>query len=537
MIRKNFRCLVVGFLAAFAAMTSGDLMAGQGHESAGDAGKHATKTPIKHVVIIFQENASFDHYFATYPNAENREGERPFHARPGTPSVNGLTKELLTNNPNGSTYLPTRLKPSQNYTCSMNHGYTAEQQAFDSGLMDMFSKFTGVACPSPRYADNVSSLGVGIVMGYFDGNTVTAMWNYAQHFALNDSFFGTNFGPSTLGALNLISGMTGGADPEANVNTGGEVVNNSVIGDPDPFYDDCGGNSRVGMLKANKNIGDLLNAKGITWGWFQGGFTPSSPYVPATPTSPAKPAICVTKADRLDGNRVPAYIPHREPFQYYASTANPHHLPPTTVAMIGQTDQANHQYDLSDFWQAASLGHLPAVTFLKASAAQDGHPGYSSPLDEQVFLAMTLNKLQSLPKWDETAVFIAYDDSDGWYDHVIGPIVNPSVSSADALTSPGKCGTGASSLAGLQARCGYGPRLPLLVVSPYAKENFVDSTVTDQTSILRFIEENWSLGWIGTGSFDKIAGPVGNMFDFSRRRTDRLILDPSSGQVVAHANP
>jgi phospholipase C len=538
MMRKKLRCMAAVLLATnLAATASSRIMAGQveGQGSARLPEEYSTKTPIKHVVIIFEENVSFDHYFATYPRAENPEGEPPFHARPGTPSVNGLTEPLHTNNPNGPEHLPFRLDRSQNYTCSMNHGYMAEQQAFDSGLMDMFPKFTARACSSTMYPD-VSSLGVRIVMGYFDGNTVTALWNYAQHFALNDSFYGTTFGPSTLGALNLISGMTGGADPTANVNTGDLVVNNAVIGDPDPFYDDCSGDSRVGMLKTNKNIGDLLNAKGITWGWFQGGFTPSTPYVPATSNSAAKPAVCATKAARMDGTRVPAYIPHREPFEYYASTANAHHLPPRSVAMIGQTDLANHQYDLSDFWRAASSARMPAVSFLKANAAQDGHPGYSSPLDEQVFITTALNKLQSLPEWNETAVFIAYDDSDGWYDHVIGPIVNQSASSADALTSPGKCGTGANSLAGLQSRCGYGPRLPLLVISPFAKENFVDSTVTDQASILRFIEDNWNLGRIGTGSFDQIAGPVGNMFDFRHRRNDRIILDSSSGEVVSHAN-
>jgi phospholipase C len=537
-MRKELHWMAGVLLALNLATTaSSGVMAGQsaGRGSSGDSEVYPTNTPIKHVVVIFQENVSFDHYFATYPRAENRDGETQFHPKPGTPSVNGLTMPLRTNNPNGPTFLPFRLKPSQNYTCSMNHGYTAEQQAFDSGLMDMFPIFTARACLSVTYPD-VSSLGVGVVMGYFDGNTVTALWNYAQHFSLSDSFYGTTFGPSTVGALNLISGMTGGADPTTKVNTGDEVVNNAVIGDPDPFYDDCSGPSRVGMQSTNKNIGDLLNAKGVTWGWFQGGFTPSTPYPPATTTSPAKPAICATKTKRLDGTLVFAYVPHHEPFEYYISTANSHHLPPSSVEMIGKSDQANHQYDLSDFWQAANSGHLPAVIFLKANAAQNGHPGNSSPLDEQVFVTTTLNKLQSLPEWNETAVFITYDDSDGWYDHVIGPIVNQSASSADALSSPGKCGTGANSISGLQSRCGYGPRLPLFVISPFAKENFVDSTVTDQTSILRFIEDNWNLGRIGTGSFDQIAGPLGNMFDFTRRRNDRIMLDSSSGQVVSHAN-
>jgi phospholipase C len=120
------------------------------------------------------------------------------------------------------------------------------------------------------------------------------------------------------------------------------------------------------------------------------------------------------------------YSPHHEPFQYYVSTANPHHLSPKPRDIIGKTDQANHQYDLIDFWNAAEIGNLPAVSFLKAAAYQDGHSGYSNPLDEQTFLVDTINHLQKLAEWNSTAVIIAYDDSDGWYDHVMPPIVSQS---------------------------------------------------------------------------------------------------------------
>ena len=152
------------------------------------------------------------------------------------------------------------------------------------------------------------------------------------------------------------------------------------------------------------------------------------------------------------------------------------HAPHFSIERGGSWAQwaSEHGYDLTYFWKAVETGNLPAVSFLKAARAQDGHPGNSSPLDEQVWLTETINKLQTLPEWGETAVVIAQDDSDGWYDHVIGPIVNQSATTADALSGPGACGTGANSLAGLQARCGYGPRLPLVVVSPFARENYLD---------------------------------------------------------------
>ena len=191
--------------------------------------------------------------------------------------------------------------------------------------------------------------------------------------------------------------------------------------------------------------------------------------------------------------------------------------------MIGQTDQANHQYDLTAFWTAADAGNLPAVSFLKAPGYQDGHPANSDPLDEQAYLVETINHLMSLPSWKSTAIIIGWDDSDGWYDHVRGAIVNHSSTSLDF-----GCGT-TTDLPG--ARCGYGPRLPYLVISPYAREDFVDHTLIDQTSTTKFIEDNWLHG-ARLSSFDSRAGTVLGMFDFSRVSSPRLFLDPESGTAM-----
>jgi phospholipase C len=198
--------------------------------------------------------------------------------------------------------------------------------------------------------------------------------------------------------------------------------------------------------------------------------------------------------------------------------------------MIGKTDQANHQYDLTDFWNAAESGNLPSVSFLKAAAYQDGHAGYSDPLDEQHFLVDTINRLQKLAEWNSTAVIIAYDDSDGWYDHVMPPIISQSNDPKnDALL--GKDGLCGQAPAGAyQDRCGYGPRLPFLVISPYAKVNYVDHQIIDQTSIIRFIEDNWGLKRIGDQSFDVKAGSIMNMFNLtSGHYTNKLFLDPLTG--------
>jgi phospholipase C len=545
MVQKNLRWMASLLLAAnLAAVTPGTTFAAPGNNSGG-----TTTTPIKHVVVIFGENVSFDHYFGTYPNATNPKGEPKFKAKSGTPTVNGLTGGLLEHNNNSdkasTLYQPVRLDRSQNYTCDMNHDYTPEQQAFDSGLMDKFPEFTATICPASTFGD-VSDLGAGIVMGYYDGNTVTGLWNYAQNYALNDNSFGSTFGPSTPGAIEVTSGMIGGVDLTAGANAvkEGDVVTttlngvtaSSLIGDADPAYDDCSGTETAGFLATNQNIGTLLSAKGISWGWFQGGFKPTTAYVPpAAGAAAGTPATCTTTTNRIDGTPEAAYSAHHNPFQYYKATSNPHHLPPTGVTEVGHDGQANHIYDLSWFQQAAKAGGLPAVSYLKANRANDAHPSNSSPLDEQLFVVNVINFLQTLPEWESTAVIIAYDDSDGWYDHVMPPIVNQSQSTADALTGVGACGTnGSGALAGQQARCGYGPRLPLLVISPYAKKNFVDHTTTDQSSVIKFIEENWDLPQIGNGSFDTIAGPLDNMFNWNNQRSEKLVLDPTTGQVVSN---
>jgi phospholipase C len=477
------------------------------------SGYPLTTTPIKHLVIIFQENVSFDHYFATYPNATNPIGEPPFHPSSHTPSINGLTGALLTNNTN--VYQPFRFDRSKAVTCDMYHDYTAEQNAANGGLMDKFVNYT-----SPRHCTDPD--GFKQVMGYYDGNTVTALWNYAQHFAMSDNYFGTAFGPSTPGALNLVSGQTHGATPmKPTDNLTGEVANGTVIGDPDPAYDDC--SEPITVIMKGKNIGDLLNSKNITWGWFQGGFKP-------TGKGTDDKAKCESQHPNINGKMQIDYVPHHEPFQYYNSTSNPHHLPPTSISMIGKMDQANHQYDLTDFWQAAENGSLPSVSFLKAAAHEDGHARYSDPLDEQHFIVGAINQLQKLPEWNSTVVIVTYDDSDGWYDHVMPPIVSQSNDKNydRLLGEDGLCGHAPPGA--YQDRCGYGPRLPLLIVSPYAKVNYVDHGIIDQTSIIRFIEDNWGLGRIGNQSFDTKAGSIMNMFNLTTGHyAKQLILNPISG--------
>ena len=570
-------------------------------------------TPIQHVIVIFGENISYDHYFATYPSiaysaADSADAgeiyQTNFPSNATAPANNNLvaplnpstwaplaSPTLLTDNPNGPTgsgaaynganaVNPFLFWPNQAGTADQNHSAKPEQFAYDNGAMDQFPGSTG----------NTSSVPASTPSD-FDGTTTTALWNYAQSFAMNDNAYTSQFGPSTPGAINLISGQTNGLSQTLNLipgttgvqpgtctpsptntctNSAGTAIPDgngglTLVGDSDPIGDVCStGTIEVSM--AGKNIGDLLNAQNVTWGWFQGGFN-----LTAQP-NPNGSYGCNRNTPGTESNNStdPDYIQHHAPFQYYASTANLKHLRPSSEIAIGRSveadgvtpDPANHQYDTADFFTALQLNNLPSVSFLKAPGYEDGHPGYSDPIDEQRFIVQVVNAVMKSPEWSSTAIIVTYDDSDGWYDHQMPPIVNPSSSTlVDALSGSGSCTgvTGAPSQQGITTpttmllgndgkpalgRCGYGTRIPFMVISPYAKLNYIDHTVLDQSSVIRFIEDNWLGGERiqPGGSFDTIAGSIESMFTFSATSPDvvksmaekkKLFLDPETGKKTA----
>jgi phospholipase C len=578
-------------------------------------------TPITHLIVIFGENISYDHYYGTYPKIAysaanpadaNEIDQTNFSATATAPANNNLvaplnpstwaaltSPTLLTTNPNsptgsGATYNganavnPFLLWNDQAATADQNHSAKPEQIAYDNGAVDKFPGSTGstASVPASVSSDSPADLTKGQVMGYFDGTTVTALWNYSQSFAMNDNAYTSQFGPSTPGAINLISGQTNGLSATLNLIPGttgvqpgqctpsatntcttsaGTAVPDgnggfTLVGDADPIGDVCS-TGTVEVSMAGKNIGDLLNAQNVTWGWFQGGFN-----LGAQPNSNGSYG-CNRNTPGTQGNYEtdPDYIQHHQPFQYYKSTQNLKHQRPSSETAIGYTnipgtttpDPANHEYDTSDFFAALNLNNLPSVSFLKAPGYADGHPGYSDPIDEQRFIVQVLNAVMNSQEWASTAIIITYDDSDGWYDHQMPPIVNPSSSSlVDALGGTGVCTgvTGAASQQGITTpttpllgndgnpalgRCGYGTRIPFVVISPFAKANYIDHTLLDQSSVIRFIEDNWLGGQRiqQGGSYDTIAGSIEGMFTFKATNPDvidsqkrMLVLDPFTGR-------
>src|SRR5580704_10008131 len=323
-----------------------------------------TKTPIKHLIVVFNENRSFDHYFGTYPNAANVEGEPVFEPAKNTQrDINNLLSSpiLLDNNPNanpnvvpsnGATVTeptnganaanPFRIDRTQADTAGQNHAYTPEQLAYDNGKNDLFPFDTGNGT-----AGGAGAFGTkGQVMGYFDGNTVTAYWNYAQNFAMSDNAWTDDFGPSTPGALNMFAGTTNGA--VSIVGATSTIADGqgglTLINDTDPAGDTCSSKtSQVQMT--SKNIGDLLNAANIPWGSFVGGFNLQTINDNGSTGCAGvnSQGVKATNAGRshvspVTGRTVNDYVQHHIWFQYFTSTANPTHLRPTSTASIGYTE-------------------------------------------------------------------------------------------------------------------------------------------------------------------------------------------------------
>ena len=386
---------------------------------------------------------------------------------------------------------------------------------------------------------------------------------------MSDNSFGTTFGPSAPGAINVVSGDTGGVDtahqannpssrrrprPNADITPDGHG-GYSLTSDAQPFWDDC--STRDAVALTGTNIGDELNAAGISWGWFQGGFRPTTTFATgsgpdrprpgqttarSSPTSspagkfagrasgcpaprtrrsatPSTPSACSASAATRPARRRPTNSATRtttSPTTSRSSTTRRRRTRTTWASTTGRrppraeqplersaptrsrspaptatgrsSTPPNHNYDTSDFdalVAAITPGKLPptalpAVTFLKAPGYQDGHAAYSEPADEQAFVVDEVNALEQTPDWSSTAVIVNYDDSDGWYDHVYSGVTNPSQSGADNLTGtcsgrsrprtrpPGSAASPATPLGGEQGRCGFGPRLPMLLISPCA---------------------------------------------------------------------
>jgi phospholipase C len=488
---RSLRRVLAFAVGSFTVMAAGPAFTMVQASAESDKGAHS---PIKHTIILYQENISFDHYFGTYGHGSN-----------GIPAGSTLTHTngTLTWGP----YAPTQLSgASQSRTCDVDHNYSNMIKMVDHGAMDMFLQFgndktvkkpsdsTSATCPSFESAAPIppgTNL-TALANAYYTGSTAADpnaplqnYWKLASQYTLADNFFQGVYGPSTPGAQWLVA------------------ATNNTSGDPNPIGDKCNDYPASINPQNIPNLGTEASAAGVSWAWFQGGFGSCS-------TNP------ITGVVTLNG-----YSAHHDPFQYFTSTADLTHADAYDPNM--SYSQANrHQRDLSVFDAALAhtsiSGHvptLPAISWVKAPQLQDGHPGYSGPALEDAFVGDLVARLKASRYWKDTALVIAFDETGGWWDHVAPPELGgnfaPWVNGQPNLTGcqyPGIPGVTCG-------EAGLGPRMPVLVVSRFAKRHFVDHNLLNTASLAKWVEWNHGLPALGVwGNRDVRAGNLANAFVF-----------------------
>lgn len=614
--------------------------------------KFSTKTPIKHVIILLLENQSFDSIFGTYPLAQNNIGENPFYPKANTPIPNNLLtidpltgQNYLTSNRNvGQNGIgnvnPIRFSPYQELTSFEGNGYTRLQIDVNNGLMNHYILNQPNQLPikyDNKEFDATYGNGANVVMAYWDGNSYTGLWNYAQYYSMSDNCFTTGYGESIVGGINWGSGNNSPIIPEypdllIDVNLlkiisqlfsadpqlplippgvefvrWGDILNeindvalfNWIFPKNDlvlilflveyfkvippelqstfKFPNTSGIVQFVQQFTSNfissshKEIGDLLNKKSITWGSFLAGWLPQRPFDPNQIVIPFYD-IFISLGHPEVNNELAAIIPNYnnllfsshvslnpypplgaggatiaeiigpvadlsdiQPSIYYRSTTNVNITPPNSLLNVGTSNDggANHNYDLNIFFNALDIGVLPAVSYIRLPSYQNNHNEESNAFDSQFGIINLVNKIMNSVFWDSTAIFIQYDESNGNYDNVPPPLIRSSAFSKEFDPCNQIARNGAK--AGIKQfplRPGYAPRIPFMVISPWAKQNYISHCITDQTSILKFIEDNWQLGQLGKCSYDKLAGSISDLFDF-KNKAPRVILDPTTGNIVS----
>ena len=417
---------------------------------------------IDHVVVLFQENWSFDGLFGKFPGANgltNAANALPQSDKNGNvyavlpPSLGPDNKpdpRIPKDLPNAPFDLAKYVPPTEKAGNPI-HLFYQNQHQIDGGKNDRFVAWTQAG---------------GLVMSYYDASDYP-LGKIAKQYTLADDFFMGAFGGSFLNHFWLVCACTpewkdappairavlddkGMLVKDGAVTPDGYVVNTSyTVNAPHPAS--IKDPARLMPSQTLPTIGERLSEKGISWAWYAGGWN-----------------------DALAGHPHPVFQYHHQPFAYFAAYAD------------GTEAKKKHLLDEEEFWKAVREGTLPAVSFVKPIGPLNEHPGYADLMSGQQHIAKMIEALMASPQWKTTAIIVTYDENGGRWDHVAPPVVD---------------------------RWGPGTRVPAVIVSPYARRGFVDHTPYDTTSILRFIEKRWGLAPLG--SRDAAVNDLTNAFDFN----------------------
>ncbi len=423
-------------------------------------------TKINHIIVIFQENWSFDSLYPDFPGANGiANAGAAVHQvdKNGQPlTVLPQPKDTTKKPPVPDSRFPANL-PVQPYDISkyvspdakigdLPGGFYQEQAQIDGGKMDKFV---------------AGSSNGGLTMGYFDA-TQMPEGRLAQQFTIADNAFHAAFGSSMLNHLWLISGATpqwpnAPASVAAKLDASGNLVKDGPV-TPDGYLVNTAyprnaphpatitDTTQLVPPLSNPTIGDELSSQNVTWAWFSGGWN-----------------------NALAGHADPLFQFNHQPFGYFANYGN------------GTPGQAAHLKDETDFMNDLKTNQLPSVSFIKPLGPDNEHPGYASLIQGQGHVASLVQAVQNSAYWADSVILIMYDENGGFWDHVAPPAGD---------------------------RWGPGTRVPLIVISPFAKKGFVDHTQYDTTSILKLIESRWGLAPRGTR--DAAANGLTNAFDFAQ---------------------
>ncbi|MGZ5079050.1 MAG: acid phosphatase [Usitatibacter sp.] len=441
---------------------------------------------IEHIVVIYGENRSFDNLYGGFPGANglskatapsmtqlDRDGTALAVLPPVFGGVNAAVPQAMTTAmPNKPFRIDDPAGINQPYsvlTRDLVHRFYNNQMQIDGGKLDKYAAFSDAG---------------GLVMGTYDGSSLP-LYKLAQQYTLADNFFMGAFGGSFLNHFWLVCACTpvypdaansvaksrlSAVDPDGvSLTLAPDSPSSALLGPPkyvndntltpdgfaintmQPPYQPSGNappaGGDAGLADANisstlppqnaKTIGDTLTAKGVSWAWYAGAWSQAS-------------------SDRsvVYNNTVPNFQAHHQPFNYFARFAP------------GTADRSTYLKDYNDMVAAIGAGTLPAVAFYKPQGNLNEHPGYAEVASGDDNIADVVAKIQASPIWSSTLIIITYDENGGYWDHVAPPKGD---------------------------RWGPGTRVPTIIVSPFAKRGFVDSTPYDTTSVIKLITRRFGL--------------------------------------------
>jgi acid phosphatase len=423
---------------------------------------------IKHIVVIYQENWSFDSLYGKFPGANGLPSTVTQVDKAGAPITslpaaldNSAAPKPDTHIPAGLPVAPYDLNqyvPPDGKTGDLVHRYYQEQYQIDGGKNDKFL----------AWSDNP-----GLVLSYYDGANLPE-GKLAQKYVLADNFFQSAFGGSFLNHQFLVCacapkwdttaapiptskqavlGPDGVMTTDGYITPDGHLVNTSyTVNTPHPASQDTPANKPT--LDPNftePTIGDRLDAASISWKWYSGGWN-----------------------NAVKGSPDTNFQFHHQPFAFYKSYAD------------GTPAKAQHLQDEFNFIDDIRKDQLPAVSFIKPLGDDNEHPGYANEIEGQAHVQGLVAAIQQSPAWKDTAIFITYDEFGGRYDHVPPPVID---------------------------KFGPGNRVPLLIISPYAKRGVVNHDQAETVSLLAFIEKRFGLQPLTDR--DAKANPLLSAFNFS----------------------